>query len=99
MNSTEVQNPQHKLDDVFMLCHMCSVLSLLVQSLLNSSLNTLPQTVRLFYVSLRSQAPQQQYTVNCMHYGITLWAYLSELLVKELQTSDGKTTIPHAQVT
>ena len=28
-----------------------------------SSLITLPQTVRLFYVSLRSQAPQQQYTV------------------------------------
>ena len=33
------------------------------------------------YVSLRSQVPQQQYTVHCMcmHYGITLWAYLSEL--------------------
>jgi len=30
-----------------------------------------------------------------MHYGITLWAYLSEPLVKELQTSkfDGKATI------
>ena len=84
MNSTEVQNPQHKLDDVFMLCHMCSVLSLPVQSLLNSSLNTLPQTVRLFYVSLRSQAPQQQYTIQCMHYSIyTLWAYLSEQLVKD----------------
>ena len=41
---------------------------------------TLPQTLRLFYVSLRSQAPQQQYTVHCMHYDITLWAYLSEPL-------------------
>ena len=28
-----------------------------------SSLITLPQTVRLFYVSLGSQAPQQQYIV------------------------------------
>ena len=28
-----------------------------------SSLITLPQTVRLFYISLHSQAPQQQYTV------------------------------------
>ena len=36
------------------LCGLClSVLSLL----------TLPQTVTLFYVSLRSQAPQRQYTV------------------------------------
>ena len=41
---------------------------------------TLPQTLRLFYVSLRSQAPQQQYIV---HYGITLWAHLSQLLVKD----------------
>ena len=49
------------------------------------TLITLPQTVRLFYVSLHSQAPQQQYTVHYLHYGITLWAYftyLSEPLVK-----------------
>ena len=93
-------------------------------SLSSSSLISLPQTVglRLFYVSLRSQAPQQQYTVlsfssmrrhsqsqtdlftcttvlhcghtflrridllhvlHCMHYGITLSAYLSEPLVKD----------------
>ena len=32
---------------------------------------------------MRSQAPKQQYIVHCMHYGITLWAYLSELLVKD----------------
>ena len=62
------------------------------------SLITLPQTlVRLFYVSLRSQALQQQYTVLCMHYGITLWAYLSEPLVKESKF-DGKTTTLRAQV-
>ena len=64
-------------------------------SLSSSSLISLPQTVglRLFYVSLRSQAPQQQYTVLSfssmrrhgqsqtdlhVHYGITLWAYLSQ---------------------
>ena len=34
-------------------------------------------------MSLRSQAPQQQYIVHCMHFGITLWAYLSELLVQD----------------
>ena len=55
---------------------------------------TLPQTVRLFYVSLRSQAPPQQYTVlsfssmrrhghsrsqiNWPLHGITLWPYLSQ---------------------
>ena len=59
-------------------CHVCLLfLFLPVQSLFTcfrssysfcrlclslSSLITLPQTVRLFYVSLRSQAPQQQYT-------------------------------------
>ena len=35
-------------------CGLCLSLSPLI---------TLPQTVRLFYISLRSQAPQQQYTV------------------------------------
>ena len=44
---------------------------------------TLPQTLRLFYISLCSQAPQQQYIIHCMHYGITLWVYLSEPLVKD----------------
>ena len=66
-----------------------------------SSLITLPQTVRLFYISLRSQAPQQQYTVlsfsSMRRHGhshkltsslwraprFTLWAYLSEPLVKD----------------
>ena len=38
----------------YSLCGLCLSLSPLI---------TLPQTVRLFYVSLRSQAPQQQYTV------------------------------------
>ena len=93
--------------------HMCSVLFLPVQSLLmcfrssltrfaDFSLITLPQTLRLFYVPLRSQAPQQQYTVHCMHYSITLWAYLSEPLIKDshqhLNTMK-KPTLPHAQVT
>ena len=66
-------------------CGLCLSLSPLI---------TLPQTVRLFYVSLRSQAPQQQYTVlsflRCegmatvtnwslhVHHGITLCAYLSQ---------------------
>ena len=89
---------------------MCLVLFLPVQSLITcfkSSLTrfadfvpffrhyiTLPQTVRLFYVSLHSQAPQQQYTAFpflwCegmatvtnwllhVHGGITLWVYLSQ---------------------
>ena len=52
---------------------------------------TLPWTVRLFYVSLHFQAPQQQYTVpsfssmrkhghsqKLTSSGITLWAYLSQ---------------------
>ena len=60
-------------------CHVCLLfLFLPVQSLFTcfrssysfcrlclslSSLITLPQTVRLFYVSLRSRTPNQQYTV------------------------------------
>ena len=34
-----------------------------------------------------------------MHYGITLWVYLSELLVKDSQKPkfDRKAIIPHAQ--
>ena len=66
------------------------------------SLITLPQTLRLFYLSLRSHAPQQQYIVHCMHYGITLWAYLSEPLVKDSHkclSSMEKAIIPRAQVT
>ena len=71
MNSTEVQNPRHKLN-VFssvLACakpdHMLQKLSYSICGLLSLSFVTitLPQTVRLFYVSLRSQAPQQQYTV------------------------------------
>ena len=66
MQWTALQNPRRKL-------RMCSVLFLPVQSFRSSltrfadfvSLSfvtiTLPQTVRLFYISLRSQAPQQQY--------------------------------------
>ena len=82
------------------LCKVCSRVSealLLILRTLSLSLSpliTLPQTVRLFYVSLRSQAPQQQYTVlsflRCegmatvtnwslhVHHGITLCAYLSQ---------------------
>ena len=60
--------------------HMFQKLSYSICELL--SLITLPQTLRLFYLSLHSHAPQQQYTVHCMHYDITLWAYLSEPLAK-----------------
>ena len=113
MNSTEVQNPWHKVECLCLLALRTLSLSFLTK--------TLPQTVRLFYISFRSQAPQQQYTVlsfssmrrhghchkltssraltlhvvlhcrriylsqthrpialHCMHYGITLWAYLSK---------------------
>ena len=65
------------------LCKVCSRVSeAFLLALQTLSLITLPQTLRLYYVALRSQAPQQQYIVHCMHYGITLWAYLSESLVK-----------------
>ena len=37
-----------------------------------SKLITLPQTVRLFCISLHSQAPEQQYTVHSMHYSVTM---------------------------
>ena len=58
-----------------------------------------PQTVslRLFYVSLCSQAPQQQYTIHCMDYytvGIPFWTARSQM-----SKFDGKTTIPCAEVT
>ena len=85
-NSTEVQNPWCKLDDKCLclsyvcscLCKVCSCVSeALLLALWTLSLITFPQTVRLFYISLHSQAPQQQYTIYCMHYSITLWAYLS----------------------
>ena len=87
---------------------MCSVLFLPVQSLLacfRSSLTcfadlaslqliTLPQTVRLFYVSLRSQAPQP--SIACACTTVLQWAYLSELLIKTVTNFD---TTPRAQVT
>ena len=99
MNTTEEQNPRHKLDDkclwlsyVFSSVLACAKSAHVFQKLSHSlrrhclslfSLATCPQTVKLFYVSLHSQAPQQQYTVHCMHYSITLWACLSEPLVKD----------------
>ena len=82
MNSTEVQNPRCKLDDkclcwsyVFrsVLASMCKVCSLVSEAFLLAlwtlSPTTLLQTLRLFYVSLCSQATQQQYIVHCIHYG------------------------------
>ena len=117
MNSTEVQNPRCRVDDkclclsyVFdsvLACaksaHVFQKLSVLLAlrtfSLTNNSSS---DSKAFFYVSLHSQAPQQQYTVHCMHYGITLWAYLSELLVKDSHKHlkfNGKTTILRAQVT
>ena len=70
MNSNEVQNPRRKLDDKIYAYHMyhvwfcsclCKVCSCVSEAhllaLWTLSLITLPQTVRLFYVSLHSQAP------------------------------------------
>ena len=80
INSTEVQNPQCKLDDKCLcLSYVFLVLFLPVRSLLmcfrltsrTLSLITLPQTLRLFYISLRSQAPQQQ----CSLIVHALWYY------------------------
>ena len=70
---------------------MCLVLFLPVQSLLTCFRSFLTRfadfvstsDTKAFYVSLRSQGPQQQYIVHWMHYGITLWAYLSEPLIKD----------------
>ena len=86
MNSTELQNPQRKL------CGKCLWLSYVFGSVFACAKsahvsepltrfadfvsNNFPQTVRFFCVSLCSQGPQQQYTVNFMHYSVTLWAYL-----------------------
>ena len=102
MNSTEVQNPRHRLDD------KCSCLSNVFGSVLACAKSahmfcyslcglclTLPQTVRLFYASLRSQTPQQQYIIHCMHQGITLWAYLSEPLVKDSHKCLSSKEKPH----
>ena len=105
--------PWHKLDKCLCLSYVfsfvlaCAKSAHVFQKLSYSfcglclQLITLPQTERFFYILLRSQAPQQQYTIHCMHYSIILWAHLSEPLVKESQMSkfDGKTTIPRAQVT
>ena len=73
MNSTEVHNPRRKLDvfgSVLARAKSAHVFQKLSYSLcglcLSLSSLTLPQTVRLFYVSLRSQAPKQQYTVLSM---------------------------------
>ena len=87
--------------------HMCLILFLPVQSLLMcfrsflthfADFLTLPQTLRLFYVSLHFQAPQQQYIVHCMDYGITLCAYLSELLVKDSHKRLSSTEKPQCRV-
>ena len=94
MNSTEVQNHRRKLYDKY-LClscvRFCSCLH--VQSLLTCFRSSLTRFVdfvsnnssseSVFYVSLRSKAPQQQYTVHCMNYGITPWVCLSEPHVKD----------------
>ena len=70
-------------------CHMCLILFLPMQSLLmhvfqkfsyllcglclSLSSLTLPQTVRLFIISLCSQAPQQQYTVAFLFFNMKAW--------------------------
>ena len=81
MNATEVQNPRRKLDDkylcllyVFGFVLACAKLLTCFRSfaLQTLSLTALPQTLRLFYISLHSQAPQKQHIVHCMHYGIAM---------------------------
>ena len=75
INSTEVQNPWHNLDGKYLcLPHVfgsvltCANLLMCLRSSLTRSVDlsliTFPQTLRLFYVSLHSQAPQQQYIVK-----------------------------------
>ena len=73
------------------LCKVCSHVSEAVLLALQTLfLLTLPQTV-----SLRSQGPQHQYTVHCMHFGITLLAYISEPLIKDSQKRLSLTKKPH----
>ena len=63
-----------------------------------SGCRRLERALRLFYISLHSQAPQQQYLVHCMHYGITLWAYLFEQLVKDSHKHLSSTEKPQYRV-
>ena len=84
MNSTKVQNPCRKLDK-------CLCLSYVFGSVLACA-----RSAHRF--QKLAQAPQQQYIVHCMHYGITLWAYLSEPLVKDNYICLRSTEIPCAQV-
>ena len=94
MNSTEVQNPRCKLNDKclclscafgsVLVCaksaHVFQKLSYLLCGLCTSSSSS--DTKAFLHFIVFSDSPTA-YTVHCMHYGIILWAYLSELLVKD----------------
>ena len=104
LNNQYGPNSELRLLMVCVLDCMCKVCSRVSEALLLALLtltltnNSSPDSKAF----LRFIAPQQQYTVHCMHNGITLWAYLSEPLVKDGHKRlkfDGKATIPCAQVT
>ena len=92
MNSTEVQNPQPKLDDKCLclsyvfgsvlacMCKVCSRVSeaLLLALLIVSNNSSSDSKAFLRFIAF-SGSPT---AVHCP-YGITLWAYLSEPLVKD----------------
>ena len=109
MNSTEVQNPRRKCLCLSCnwfcpcLCKVCSRVSeALLLTLRTLSLIANSSSDRLFYVSLCSQAHQQQYIVYYIHYGIALWTYIFEPLVKDSHKSLSSTEKPqilHAQLT
>ena len=92
--NTKVQNFRCKLDKclclscVWVLACMCKVCSrvsesfLLTLQTLSLANNSFSDTKAFLLLPVHSQAPQQQYIVHFMHYSITLWAYLSEPLIK-----------------
>ena len=91
-NSTEVQNPQRKLDDKYLclsyvfgsvlacICKVCSRVSeaLLLALLIVSNNSSSDSKAFLRFIAF-SGSP----TAVHRPYSITLWAYLSELLVKD----------------
>ena len=95
MNSSKVQNPQRKLDDKCLclsiicvrfcscLCKVCSRVSeallLALQTLSLTNNSSSDSKAFLCFIAF-SGFPTP---VHRPHYGITLWAYLSEPLVKD----------------
>ena len=117
MNSTEVQNPRCKLN-VFGSVLACAKSDHVFQKLFYSLCGLCLSLFRHYNsssdsnVSLRSQAPQQQYTMLSfssmrrnghshklhVHYGIALWAYLSEPLIKDSHKHLSSTEKPQYHV-